>query len=145
MSRNLMSNEQVAIWFGKRAGGLLYSTTDELAGLGLAPICLTSSFAQNTGELHDRCGALKALPLVAEAERLPAAMTERLLEIPLEDGTAYLVLRGELGGITDQSEYGLVELAEISLYDTLVRVSCRGTVYRFTRHPGGWTMTRTEA
>lgn len=144
MSKNLMSNEQVANWFGKRAGGLLYSTTDELAGLGLAPICLTSSFAQNTGELHDRCGALKALPLVAEAERLPVNLAERMISHYRRDGQD-LVLPGELGGITDQSEYGLVELAEISLYDTLVRVSCRGTVYRFTRHPGGWTMTRTEA
>lgn len=139
-----MTTRELAQWFGKRAEALLYSTTDELAALGLAPVCLTGSFAKSTGELRDRRGAIKALPLVADESELPADLAERTDVLYYQNGQD-LVLPGELGGVSDKAMYGLVRLDDVGLHEKLVRVSCRGTVYEFVRYPEGWVMTRTEA
>lgn len=136
-----MTNEQLAAWFTDRAAGLSRNTGAVLVQLGLAPVCMTGSFAKDTGSLYDRHGARKHLPTISDA---PRELAGKMISVPLQSGTEICLL-GDLGGIDNQAEYMLVRLEDVELYDSIVRVSCRGTVYEFVRHPKGWVASRTEA
>lgn len=143
---SLISTEDLARWFGARAGQLLNTTVNQLARDGLAPVCITGSLAQNTGELQDRRGNIKPLPIVSHVSGVPGPLQERSRPFRTDDGRTSWVLAGDMGGRdSEQAIYELVPLAKINLHDVLVRVSCNGTTYRFTRYVAGWKLERIAA
>lgn len=142
---SLISTEDLARWFGARAKGLLSTTIDQLARDGLAPVCITGSFAQNTGELQGRRGNTKPLPVVRHVSGVPRRLREQSRPLRTDDGCTSWVLDGELGGASEKTIYEMVPLAKIDLHDVLVRVSCNGTTYRFTRYVAGWKLERIAA
>lgn len=105
--------------------------------MGLAPIVVTPSLAQQPGRLLGRDGAERLLPLITEREELPAEVAGKAVFSPREVGEE-LVLPGELGGVSDEDEYILVALDRVLPGETLERVSCRGTEHRFVRCSADW-------
>ncbi|MBW4061464.1 hypothetical protein HJC99_02755 [Candidatus Saccharibacteria bacterium] len=131
----------VASFFGHRAGGLFHSTTDALAAAQLAPICVTASFAKETGMITTIDGE-ESFPAIDDPNEVPDSVH---LDWSARSNGYALVIRGELGGASDNDEYMLINVDALTVGAVIHRVSCNGTTHRFTRTDAGYAYLRVEA